>query len=579
MEASLPIFPNSEDLKKKARVPSILAFSPFQNQIFGSIDSDLNNLIICPVCHAFFSPLCSFDNENHAWWRCQICENKNHFHRINDEIFNLQKDNSSIECVFKTDDNNPIILMIYLSTNFSSDVEFLQAKIFACSLLRHMDKFSKCIVFIGDDNAQYSALAPPVGPFNKNTMRASLVRFSSVNTLIGLDLSSFFFSLENEATAERAIERLQLSSDSNPAMKVNEMTLTFSRVLNGTPLRTFAILKELNGPTDIFQLMRNYLIRTDFIVTNFNKNTLKMCEDIQGSVHLLSSVNPALQALTLLNQETFFKALLKVKAKICAVKWSKLHHPFSIIKDNEKTLLFAPACTGFGQSFALEIDPLPNQPKLFFQVTAQFITSVGNKTFSILRIFNYTLDCSDDFKTIIDAINWNCVFWYWSRLLPYETHNSITVMIFRAVSSVISEHLAYLKQIYGPEVARQQYDDTNDLIKCVCSFPDFYLADDNQSKRWLGIEIICTLPPNKINFVPKLEQIDNIEFISSPNGINNASNINKLTYETQLGRKVISQIQKKFPFYIPFFSNSPLSFTQIDESRLNKIRELVSSMI
>ena len=152
-------------------------------------------------------------------------------------------------------------------------------------------------------------------------------------------------------------------------------------------------------------------------------------------------------------------------------------------------------------------------------------------------------------------------------------------MIFRAVSSVISEHLAYLKQIYGPEVARQQYDDTNDLIKCVCSFPDFYLTDDNQSKRWLGIEIICTLPPNKINFVPKLEQIDNIEFISSPNGINNASNINKLTYETQLGRKVISQIQKKFPFYIPFFSNSPLSFTQIDESRLNKIRELVSSMI
>ncbi|OHS94040.1 hypothetical protein TRFO_39783 [Tritrichomonas foetus] len=557
MEVSFNAFPKNDDLKKKTRLPSVISFTPCHSTIDKSFSAPPDQISSCHICKAFLSPQ-SKVNGNH--WSCQICGNMNKFH--DQEIAKYQMANQKIENIFRVDDDNPLIYAIYLSTNMRDD-DFIRAKIFCCSILRHMNSNSRCFVFVGTDDAQYAILAPPADGDSKTNFiknqSASLVRFPSINFFIGLDLANFFFSSENESSAERAIENLFPSGDSDPVLKLSEISITLSKVLEGTALRTFGLISKIESNAyPIFETMRNQMIRIDLIVCNapsYDVKALKLAEELQGSIHIINLINPALQAQVLIEQQTFFHVLAHCSGKMSGLEWKKMHHPYSQIVNLSVHL---PVLTNDDQTLAYEVNPLPNQQTLYFQTTVKFITVKGNKTFFVFRSFNLEIRTSEIFNEILEKVNWDCVFWFWARMFTYKTHSECTTLLFRTAAAIIHE--------LGDSVP-------DNFIKSVCIMPDFHLMSDDWKNRWLGVELLCSLPPKKLNFFPKMVEKGNSKFLLSPNGVDWLS-----AGETENGRRALLEVQKDFPFYFSVAPKASFCFTRIDQNRVDKLYDIAEAM-
>lgn len=630
MEASLEILPKNEELKKIIRVPSILAVTPCQNSIDFSFHSNLKDLSCCHVCHAYLSPYCKINTQEYNSkngvvsqpinWECQICGNKNKF-GIKKEFNQIQSNNQNYECIYNEINNDPLIYAIYLSTDFNDNKSLIGAKIFCCSILRHMNQDSQCLIFIGSDTAEYSILVPQrdddqyKNESTSNTATASLARFSSINSFIGLDLSNFFFNVSNESMAERAIEKLTFSKDQQPALKTYEISMTLSRVLEGRQLRTFSVLCSLGNKNSLplIEEMRQSLLRVDFIVSGdeYTKNTLSLSEEVQGVIHPLSMNNPALQALLLLKQETSYRLLMRCQAKMCAVEWKKMHRPYSEMKD---TQLFAPVVinnennenqnnsNSSSSAFALELKPLPNQEKIIVQIAARFVKKAsGNKTLYVLRVFNRVFNTSDSFDEIVAGINWNVSLWFWSRLLTYKPRSECVAMIFRAAASVLSEFKMFKNQknkqtqvdiqiLKNQEQKEKQNEETpnnklvsnyQNFLRAVCAFPDLYLVSDDIEDRWIGTELLSLMKPNQLCFVPVEEKIGNLNVVFSPNGacfMKKSENTDEAGFGEK--RKDLIEIQKRYPLYIPFdiLKRPPGCFLNIDQERLEKLQDLTKQL-
>lgn len=636
MEASFEIFPKNEELKKIIRVPSVLAVTPCQKSIDSTFHSNIQEISCCHVCHAYLSPYCKINSQKNTSkngdylyppsWECQICGNKNKF-GIKKEFNQIQANNQNYECIYNEIDNDPLIYAIYLSTDFNDSYSFNGAKIFCSSILRHMDPDSQCLIFIGTDDAEYSILVPQSSDTRFNNFQcdpttstsetnfptASLARFSSINSFIGLDLSNFFFNVRNESIAERAIDKLTFSKDSHSALKTYEISMTLSRVLEGRQLRTFSVIRSIPGNKDSLPLideMRQSLLRVDFVVSgdDYTKSTLSLSEEAQGVIHPLSMNNPALQALCLLKQETSYRLLMRCQAKMCAVEWKKMHRPYSETKD---TQLFAPVVISSetnenenqtnenSSTFALEIKPLPNQDTIIVQIAAKFVRKDdGNKTLYVLRVFNKMFKTSDCFDEIVAGINWNVSLWFWSRLLTYKPRSECVAMIFRAAASVISEFkkfkdqsssLLLLSQINNDNTENinnvqneKLFSNYKNFLRAVCAFPDFYLISDDIEDRWIGTELLSLMKPSNLHFIPIEENISGLNVVFSPNSLSFVKNSQQMM---EIGfnekRSVIAAIQKKFPFFIPFdISNkTPTSFLNIDQERLQKLQEIMNQLL
>lgn len=605
MEASYKIYPKN-DLKSHIKVPFILSISPCNNSIDWCINDSNENLSRCRVCHAYLSPFSHINSPNNnlpndaiscvnSNWECQICGNKNPF-GPNINLNQIQMKYANYEFILNTVDHDPLAYCIFLSTNFADLHDFYAAKIFCCSILRKIGNNSDCIIFIGNNSADFSILVPPVTQFENEKVlssqkSASLARFSSINSLIGLDLGNFFFNSKSAIYAERAIEKLPFSEDASGSLKACEIAVTLSQVLEGRPLRVFGLfpnLSDMPATIPVFNEIRSSLIRMDFIVSfdEYSKQALLFSEEMQGVIHPLSTQNPALQALYLVRQDTNFQLFLGSQSKMCSNEWKKTHHPFSQL---EKSKLFAPVVINQDQSFALELSPIPNQSKICVQVTAKFYRKKydSNKTYYVCRIYNKIIETSEDFDLVVSNINWNVVFWYWSRLLIDKPHRECITMIFRTSATIISEFMKIKRQLNNDLSSSNEQntllaDKENDVIpnysdflKAVCAFPDFYFVSGDLGYKFIGSELIAQLASSHLHFIPIKESIDGHEVIQSPNGIHFLKPC--ICDE----RKTLLKAQEKYPFFLPLnSSDKPFSsFTEIEKTRLTQLQNIVQQYL
>ena len=446
---------------------------------------------------------------------------------------------------------------IYFSLNFEQQ-DFVRAKLACISLLRHLPENRKCMIFIGTDQTCFEILVPPkcedeldddfknVGStfFPKKDIQvnklASIAKFSSINTLVGLDLGNFFFGKNNIDAAARTIEKLKCFNDTNSTTKGVEISATLSRVLNGIPLHFISIIEQINNNLPLLESIHQFPTRIDFLISKYTKHIPEVYKNLQGTIQVISTENPVLQAEQLFKQKTAYKLISMIKCSRAGIHWKKTPKPFSQI---ENSVLYTPICLSEYQSYPFEVTPLPNQECYNFQVISKYITEDGDNISNVIKVISISLKSSNIFDDIINNINWNCVLWNWSSTIINFPQNY-------ALNSIYSASSILLKEIKNEK-----------FIHAITTFIDLYITSNNPIKRLIGTDILLYMNPTKLNFVPNYQEQ---KYYISPNGIfTNNPNLE------------IDEITEVLPIYLPINNYIPNYLINPNQEQLHILESII----
>ncbi|KAH0791437.1 Sec23/Sec24 zinc finger family protein [Histomonas meleagridis] len=527
MEVTLPLFPKTDDLCKRIKLPILSTVSPVTSFGVQKINCKNDDLSFCHVCHAFLSSNCKHDNEK---WECSICGNKNKF--INSSVSQEQIKNQNYEIILKSQNDGGIIFGIYLSLGFSQQ-DFVRAKLSCISILRHLPESSRVIIFLGTDQCPYVLLVPPKdqSELDENFVKsdtshfphihietskvASIARFASIETMIGIDLSNLFFTNKTISAAERTIEKLTLLSNKMECPSTIEIVGTLSRVLSGTPLHFISIVDQINQSPSFVDMIHSFPVRLDFLVAHYTKTIHQLYPNHQGTIQVISMENPIEQSSQLLLQKTTFQVMTKVRSSRSAVEWHKPLKHATI----EGSIIFSPVCICSEQPFTLEIRTLPNQDFYNFQIVTKYVICEDTKTNFYLRVMNYSFASSTNFDDIVQRINWNCVLWHWSKSILTKVHNE-------AINS-INKMSEVMQSVYKSET----------LLNAISLFPDLWITSNDIMKRFIGTELLLYSKPSEIGFIKEEESK---RYVRTPNG----------TLENN-EKKDVEEEMPLLPIYVP----------------------------
>lgn len=555
------IFPKNEDLKRKLRMNLVITATITDHEKASFIKCQEKDLLKCRACQSYLSHYSTIvDGE----WQCQVCDNINNVTNL--EIAQDQLKNPSFRIDIHKQTDIGVVRAIYFSLGFKED-EFRKAQLSCISLLRHLSSTDHCLLFIGTDSSPFAIVAPPPTKIFKVSQpafsfpsilnvnsampgwKASIVRFTSIEGLIGLDLSSFFITQENSAAVERTIELLAPSPDKKSTYKAFEMAGTLATVLSGLPLHFLTIANDMQKFPQIFQGIYGCLVRTDFLLPELSKNAIKSQSLIQGLVMRISSENPAKQAAHLLGQKSVYKVMSICHARRCGIEWKKTFKPYSDIKDQK---LFVPVCISKNQAFPIEIQPLPNQPYYVFQFITKYLFYEKLDVHIVLQVDTIKFGSSDNIDALINSINWNCVLWWWLHKIIDKSSKEIIASIYRAAAAIIAS--------YGDKI--------NDTLQyLVCLLPDLYMLNDQGDKSSSYIDYLMVETPENLHLKPQMYEIESLKICESPNGISaNPSN------------QEVKKLQSNYPIYLPIIDHIPQSFISSPHERLTTLRGLIEQL-
>ncbi|KAH0793957.1 hypothetical protein GPJ56_002169 [Histomonas meleagridis] len=319
-------------------------------------------------------------------------------------------------------------------------------------------------------------------------LQASITNFPSVESLIGLDLSHFYFTSKNSASAERTIDNLIPSKDSDPHKKCAVLAQMFSSFLSNASIRFFSIVNEITRKTIDLEPIRISPIRFDFIVNKVNQYAIKFASELPGSLIELSEENISLQAIHFLGQECKFQMVLKYKSKGARLTWLKPMRPF--IDSNSQTV-FLPVCITKSYPFVFEITPeFTRSDSSYFQFVSKYIRYTGNISELIMRVQSISIPTTENITDIINSIQWNDILLFWARKVVGKTTREVMPSLVRTA--------ALLENQIGAKP-------NEELRKAVCSFEAMKALNEKKEDSFRYIDLICNSSPNMLSMIPKIQ--------------------------------------------------------------------------
>ena len=576
MERTASIFPKSDELKRKLRIPLSVAMTlpvNSKNQLFFENQEIQSDLYICSKCKSYISPNSS---RNGSIWRCSICGTQNQSN--NDKIFEaLTRSEESSIILKKTllssnDKINGQYFAIYFSLNFPA-LDFIKAKCAAFSLLRHLPKNSKCLFIIGTDSSDFSILLPPNNFENGIPSKysvAAAVRFSSFQDIVGLDLNRFFFRSDesskdfsdNIAAAEAAVDKLAPTQDSNPHQKA----INLAKILCGfiSPLRFIAIINEVTRSlVDLDPILQEFC-RIDILVSSLTSRAIELSKTLPGMVSVLSIHNPAEQARHLINQKTRYKVISRCHLSGGNVKWFKPLRPYTDLYENA---IYAPVLCNAFHPFSFEIVPDYKKDEIVCQVVTKYFVVKRNEKRFVLNVKNVCIKTTSDFDTYLSGINWNTVLWFWYQKVAGMMHDEANAAIFR-VAAIVVKQCGGLNNEEGENKTKVD----EGFVKGICSFPHAKAFCNVPEDAFNSTNLLLFSPPTKLKMIPEIEMESdqNNKVCFSMNGISETRN------NANIVSKTAKQKLKELPVYAPITSPIEHDFIRMSTAYTAIIEKLIS---
>lgn len=563
MEFSSNLLPKNDELKKKLRIPLSFSISPASLECLFQIKCQQPNLYSCTKCHSFFSPNCQ---SNGAIWKCGICGTQNQGN--NDDLFKTFKTSQSIEIVHSATNHIGQIFVIYISLDFQP-LDFIKAKISAFSILRHLPKDSKCIIIIGTDSSDFSMLAPPSPKLDSteiDNQRAAIVRFPSIQSLAGLDLTKFFFTHENSISAECSIDRLTYSTNSNPFQKTINLAQILANIIN--PIHFISIINEITRkPIDLDPILQK-MLRIDFIVANLNSRSIDISKKIPGTINVLSKLNPALQSQLFVEQKTKYQVVITCLTSECEVKWQKPLRPYSDIADNS---IFIPVSIGDDNPYVIDVTPHNGKETIHFQFVSKFFYVENYEKKCVTRIHNFSIKTTDNFDAYLSSVNWNNVLWFWTRKVVELQRDEAIAALMRIAATVIQQ----ICGIYNNDKASIENISSKidqGFLRGVCSIYLASVFSDSEEDSLNGTNLLVLTPPSKLNVIPIITECEGNKICQSINGISESrGTANAIS-------KYARNLQMKLPVFIPIKTPIERDFSKISTSYLEILSNLIEKL-
>lgn len=565
MEFSANFLPKNDELKKKLRIPLSFAISPASSESFFQIKCLQPNLYTCSKCHSFISPNCV---TNGAMWKCGICGTQNQGN--NDDFFKTLKTSNSIEILYNSTKQIGQIFAIYISLEFQP-LDFIKAKISAFSILRHLPKDAKCIIIIGTDSSEFSILAPPSSKLDipeDSLQRAAIVRFQSIQSLAGLDLTRFFFTSDNSNSAESTIDRLTYSTNSNPFQKSINFAKILSNIIN--PIHFISIINEVTRSAIDFDPIIHSMIRIDFIVAKMNSRAIEISKQIPGAVNVLSKLNPALQSQLIVQQKTKYQIIVTCLSNGSDVKWQKPIRPYTDIAENS---IFAPVSIGDDNPYVIDITPNNKSEIIHFQFVSKFSYVEKNEKKSVARIQNFSVKTTDDFDTYLSSVNWNNVLWFWSRKVVGMQHDEAVAALMR-VATIVVQQIGGINNSNNETVSIDDFNPKidRDFLRGICSI---YLSNafSNVEEDFLeGTNLLLFTPPSKLKIIPKITETEGNKICQSINGVSESRGTAKII------SKFARKLQMELPIFVPIRTPVERDFGKISNQYLTILKNLIDRL-
>ena len=582
MFSTVGLLPQNEEIKKHMKIPIGISISPAKTGIAKQIDAKQEQLLRCSHCSAYLSPFCHIEDGK---WICSICSQKNNY--VENEISKEQISNNNIQVNLSKTQSYDEVICLYISLDFE-EADLKRAKMAAIGFLRHIRKNCPVMIFIGIEGSPFALLVPPKQPtsyklfvYNEKTKEneerstgfslpskleksfdnekpvAALVKFASIDSFVGMDLAQFFFTQENVASAERAIDRLVPAKDSKCVLKSIELSGTISNALLGTPCRFISFVNSIQKVPPILEAIKPLAVRLDYVVSYFTKQANETTKQLSGTVYILSTENPGGQGAHIAQQKTVYQLVTRCRAHNCATSWKAL--PNQYVDVNEQ-VLFSPILTNDSHPFAVDIFPMPNQQSIAFQVTAKYICNdtdqPGNTSF-IFRVLNISYDTSKVEDEIAKKINWNMVLWFWLHIVYGKPPRESLSMIVRAAAAVIAK--------LGDKVPE-------DFIRGVCGLKQLWLFSEDNSLRYIAWQVLGQTEIDNINLIPKYIEENNRQILLAADGVQEKGTVDGMPSNEA------RDYQQKLAMYLPIKSNINEKLQKIDPEYKEILDKIVNSL-
>lgn len=404
MECSVQVFPRTDALKRELGIPLVVAAAPSRDGVADRLDLQTEELHVCRICRAYLTSHCKV---NEGKWECSICGTLNAI--SSKEVASLQS-SAGYEVVVKSRPEMGPIFAVYLSLHFEN---FEAAKKECAAVLEKLPENGKCLVFLGMDRSPFMILVPPGKPEHEDAKSlnpfsssfevgevkrvAAIARFASFEAFIGLDLANFFFDKDTIEAGKEALMQLKPAMERDAVAKSLQLAGTLANVLNGTPMRFIAFLEEIQADPRFFEMLRRFPVRIDFMIAKMTKQALQMQKEIPGTINLISSETIE----TVMRQKTSYQVFCRCRANKAAIEWKPSKNGYAETREQN---LFSPICVD-DQSFAFNVNILPNQDRFVFQLTSKFVIAEADRTSVILRVLSNEYKTSESLQEILDSVN------------------------------------------------------------------------------------------------------------------------------------------------------------------------------
>ena len=561
MQCSFGVFPRTDEIQKTMRLPLVISVTPGDSGAATPLDLKIGQLMTCKVCKSYLTCHCKLNSDN---WECSICSNIN---TISDKhAADVQSKCDSFEVLVQRSEELGPIFVLYVSLEYSES-QFVTVKQQFESVLDCMPEGAKCLIFVGSNQCEIEVLVPPrqapsnpdlnlSTPFSSvfevdsdigNT--AAIARFASFQSIIGLDLASFFFDSTTFDTAKRAMSQIHVAKNTDGIVKSLRLVGTLANAFGNVPFRFISMLDVISGDPHFFEMMRQATVRVDFLVMQYNSFASSMSKSVPGTIQLVDANHAIEQIRTIMGNNTKYQLFARCRARRASVEWKPRLKPYS---ESRQQNIFCPICVTDYQAFAIDVNILPNQDEFVFQVTTKFTDVTGPYTNTKLRVFSKLVKTSPNLRDVLASMNPDVVMWYWSeKLMIAERQNAISGL-FRAVATIITqcEHV--------PPT----------FIHAVLTAPDWDITSDSKHESSLASDLICFSNPSRIHFIPHLNKSQTV--CQSPNGV---------AFTNEEGREEANTLAQSLPVFKGPSTPIPSSFIEDDPARKKKLFDLVAARL
>lgn len=540
------------------KLPLVISATPVEERGLPVFQHKPSELVTCKVCSAYLTSHCKISGDK---WQCSICSNDNTISN-KAEMASLQSKYESFELILGKQEEPGPIIVIYLSLGYT-DSQFGTVKQQFNTILDCLPDGARTLIFLGSNECEIEILVPPCqlppdpdlnlsNPFSSTfdissncANTAAIAKFASFQECIGLDLATFFFDSTTVDAAKRTVSKINISKNDYATAKSLRIAGTLSNAFGNMPFHFISMVDIITDRANLFQLGER-CVRVDFLVMGYGTPAFSLSKVITGTVQLVDPSHAIEQVQTLMSHKTKYEMFAHLRARRASVEWKRLPKPFYEIT---RQTLRCPVCVTDYQSFAIDVDILPNQDEFVFQMTTKYTQVEKEYICTKLRVTSKLVKTSSNMGEVVASMNPDVVLWYWSDKFGNADKQEVISALFRSVASIISSCRSEINPAF---------------IRAVLSAADWDITSSSRYLSCLANELILFSNPERAHFVPRFSESGMV-----------CQSVNGVEFANEDAREAANALARELPIFKTPKSPITPSFVTEDQSRKQKLFSII----